>query len=137
VSKDPDFLSVEDVLLLHEEQLAHYGGGAGIRDPSALDSAVAMPRATFDEQFVHEDLFAMASAYAFHIAQNQPFVDGNKRTGLAAALVFLDLNGVALTDPDGQLYDGMIALAEKRLDKPGLGNLLRTLAQTAGSGERQ
>lgn len=128
MSDEPDFLTVEDVLLLHEEQLARYGGGAGVRDPGALDSAVAMPRATFDEQFVHEDPFAMAAAYAFHIAQNQPFVDGNKRTGLAAALVFLDLNGVAIVDTEGRLYQAMIDLAEKRLDKEGLGDLLRQLA---------
>jgi death-on-curing protein len=131
VKGDPDFLTVEDVLLLHEEQLARYGGGAGVRDPGALDSAVAMPRATFDEQFVHEDLFAMAAAYAFHIAQNQPFVDGNKRTGLAAALVFLDLNGVAMADPEGRLYHAMIDLAEKRLEKTGLADLLRALATKA------
>jgi death on curing protein len=56
VSGEPDFLSVEDVLLLHEEQLARYGGAAGVRDPGALDSAVAMPQATFDAQFVHEGL---------------------------------------------------------------------------------
>lgn len=126
---ESDFLTVEDVLLLHEEQLARYGGGAGVRDPGALDSAVAMPRATFDGRFVHEDLFAMAAAYAFHIAQNQPFVDGNKRAGLAAALVFLDLNGVTIADPDGRLYTAMIAIAEKRLDKDGLAALLRELTQ--------
>lgn len=131
MSVDPDFLTVEDIFLLHEEQLARYGGGAGLRDPGSLDSAVAMPRATFDDQFVHEDLFAMAAAYAFHIAQNQPFVDGNKRTGLAAALVFLDLNGVAITDPAGSLYEAMIELAEKKLDKGGLADLLRGLAAAA------
>jgi death-on-curing protein len=131
VKDEPDFLSVEDVLLLHEEQLARYGGGAGVRDPGALDSAVAMPRATFDGQFVHDDLFAMAGAYAFHIAQNQPFVDGNKRTGLAAVLVFLDLNGLTIADADGRLYQAMIDLAEKRLDKDGLADLFRMLAAGA------
>lgn len=128
MSDDPDFLTVEDVLLLHEEQLARYGGGAGVRDPGALDSAVAMARATFDGQFVHEDLFAMAAAYGFHIAQNQPFVDGNKRTGLAAALVFLDFNGVSIADPDGKLCAAMMDLAERRRDKSGLAALLRDLA---------
>lgn len=128
---DPDFLTVEDVLLLHEEQLARYGGGAGVRDPGALDSAVATPRATFDGQLVHEDPLAMAAAYAFHIAQNQPFVDGNKRTGLVAALVFLDLNGFAVADPDGKLHTAMIDIAEKRLDKGGLAALLRALALKA------
>lgn len=126
-----DFLTLEDVLLLHEEQLARYGGGSGVRDSGALDAAVAMPQGTFDEQFVHEDLFAMAAAYAFHLAQNQPFVDGNKRTGLAAALVFLDLNGVTIADPDGRLYQAMIDLADRRLDKYGLAALLRDLASAS------
>jgi len=128
VSGDPDFLSLEDVLLLHEEQLARYGGGAGLRNPGALDSAVAMPRATFGGELFHEDLFAMAAAYAFHIAQNQPFVDGNKRTGLTAALVFLDLNGSSVADPEGKLYTAMLEIADKRLDKKGLAALLRALA---------
>jgi death on curing protein len=66
---NPQFLSVEDVLLIHEEQLARYGGGAGIRDQALLESAVATPEASFDGEFVHEDLFAMAAAYALHIAQ--------------------------------------------------------------------
>lgn len=131
MSSEPDFLTLEDVLLLHEQQLARYGGGTGLRDTGSLESAIAMPRATFDGSFVHEDLFAMAAAYAFHIAQNQPFVDGNKRAGLAAALVFLDLNGVTISDPDGRLYDAMISLAEKRLDKRGLAALLRTLGSRA------
>src|SRR5262249_27096595 len=77
-----------------------------------------------------EDLFAMAGADAFRVAQNQPFVDGNKRRGLAAALVFLDLNGVRIADPDGRLYQAIIDLAEKRLDKGGLADLLPTLATT-------
>lgn len=126
---DPEFLAVEDVLLLHEEQLARYGGAPGVRNPGALDSAVATPRATFGGQFVHQDLFVMAAAYAFHIAQNQPFVDGNKRAGLAAALVFLDLNGITIADPEGKLYTAMIEIAEKRLGKDGLGGLLRELAR--------
>ena len=69
----------------------------------------------------------MAAAYAFHIAQNQPFLDGNKRTGLVAALVFLDLNGVTILDPQEKLYDAMIAIAERRMDKDGLAALLREL----------
>lgn len=128
---DPVFLDVDDVLLIHDEQLPRYGGSAGIRDRGLLESAVAMPRATAGGEFAHDDLFAMAAAYAFHIAQNQPFVDGNKRTGLLAALVFLDLNGVVTLDPDGRLYDAMIAVAEHRLDKAGVANVLRDLSQIA------
>lgn len=77
---DPVFLDLDDVFVIHEERLARYGGAAGIRDAKLLESAVVTPRATFGGDFVHHDLFAMAAAYAFHIAQNQPFVDGNRRT---------------------------------------------------------
>lgn len=127
-ARDPDFLTVEDVLLLHEEQLAEFGGGAGIRDLGALHSATAMPQATFDGRFVHGDAFFMAAAYAFHIAQGHPFLDGNKRTGLAAALVFLDLNGIEVADPEGRLYGAILAVAEGRLKKAELAALLRELA---------
>jgi death-on-curing protein len=129
--RDPVFLEVEDVLLIHDEQLAQYGGAAGVRDAGLLESAVAVPRASAGGEFAHEDLFAMAAAYAFHIAQNQPFVDGNKRTGLLAALVFLDLNGIVIRDPSGALYEAMIAIAERRMDKLGLAALLGELATKA------
>lgn len=69
----------------------------------------------------------MAAAYAFHIAQNQPFVDGNKRTGLVAALVFLDLNGTVILDPEGKLYDALMAIAERRMTKEQLAALIREL----------
>lgn len=73
------------MLELHDDQLRLFGGGSGIRDRGALESAGAVPQASFDGAFLHEDLFAMAAPYAFHIAENQPFVDGNKRTALNAA----------------------------------------------------
>lgn len=128
MSAEPDFLSVEDVIQIHDEQIAAYGGATGVRDQGLLESAVAMPRASFGEAYLHEDLAHMAAAYAFHVAQNQPFVDGNKRTGLAAALVFLDLNGITVLDPQETLYDAMIAIAERRMDKDGLAELLRELS---------
>ena len=124
----PDFLSNEDVLLLHGEQLTHYGGGAGVRDAVSFDSAVATAQASFAGAYVHATIFAQAAAYAFHIAQNQSLVDGNKRAGLAAALVFLDINGIPIADPAGRLYGAMIDIAERRLDKAGLAALLRDLS---------
>jgi death-on-curing protein len=122
------FLEVDDVLAFHAVQLARYGGLDGVRDPGLLASAVAMPQATFDGVFLHEDLFAMAGAYAFHLAENQPFVDGNKRTALMAALVFLDLDGARVTDPARRLHGAMIDLSARRMDKAGLAALLRELA---------
>lgn len=128
-SLEPLFLSVEDVLELHSDQLRFYGGSAGIRDRGALDSAVATPAATFDKAYLHDNLFLMAAAYAFHIAENQPFLDGNKRAALNAALVFLDINGWLVLDPDERLFDAMIALSSRELDKQGLAVLFRNLAR--------
>jgi death-on-curing protein len=125
---EPTFLSVADVLSLHADQLDLYGGLPGVRDAGALEAAVEMPRATFDGEYLHSDLFSMAAAYAFHIAESQAFIDGNKRTALNAALVFLLMNGWYVRDPNEQLYDAMIAIAVRSLDKMGLAKLLEELA---------
>jgi len=128
VSPELLFLTVPEVLALHRDQLRLFGGADGIRDAAALQSAVAVPRSTFDGLFLHEDLFQMAAAYAYHLAENQPFLDGNKRTALNAALVFLDINGWLVADPEMRLYDAMIAISTHALDKAGLADLLRELA---------
>lgn len=123
-----EFLDVADVIAFHATQLARYGGLEGVRDAGLLASAVAMPQATFGGEFLHAGVFSMAAAYAFHIAENQPFVDGNKRAALMAALVFLELNGVTVVDPTGRLQGAMIDLSARRLDKAGLAALLGQLA---------
>lgn len=122
------FLTVAEVLALHRDQLLLFGGADGIRDAGMLQSAVASPMSTFDGVFLHEDIFQMAAAYAFHLAENQPFLDGNKRTALNAALVFLDINGWLVLDPEKRLYDAMISLSTHELDKHGLARLLCELA---------
>jgi death on curing protein len=126
-SDNPVFLSVDEVVAIQAQMLQTHGGQAGIRDRSTLESAVGMPSQTFGGAFVQAGLFEMAAAYTFHIAQNQPFVDGNKRTGLAAGLIFLRMNGVSIVDPAGRLYAAMIALAAHELDKAGLAKLLGEL----------
>ncbi len=123
------FLSLEDVLELHEMQLAQYGGAAGIRDLGLLESAVMMPQASFGGELVHRGIYEMAAAYAFHIAENQPFIDGNKRAALVAALIFLDWNHVEIEDPREELYHAMIGIAEKRVDKAKLAKILEKLAR--------
>lgn len=125
---EPVFLSLEEVLDLHADQLRLFGGADGIRDRGALEAAVAMPSASFGGSFLHGGVFEMAAAYAFHIAENQPFVDGNKRTALNAALVFLYLNGWNVVDPETALYDGMLGFATHSLDKYGFAHLLERLA---------
>ena len=124
---EPEFLILEDVLDIHARQLARFGGAAGIRDRGLLESAVAAPQAAFGGEWLHTDLFEMAAAYAFHIAENQPFVDGNKRTGLLCAIVFLDINGISIAFPDPRLHQAMIDIANKKLTKKDFGILLRDI----------
>jgi len=127
MTPEPEFLTLEDVLDIHARQLAMFGGADGIRVKGLLESAVAAPQASFGGLLLHSDIFEIAAAYAFHIAENQPFIDGNKRTGLLSAVVFLDINGIAIDYPDPRLYTAMIEIAEKKLDKSGLANLFREI----------
>ena len=85
---DPVFVSLDEAVRIQQDQLVRYGGCEGIRDSGLLQSALAMPQAGFADRYAHEDVFAMAAAYLFHIVQNHPFVDGSKRPGIAVALVF-------------------------------------------------
>jgi death-on-curing protein len=126
----PTFLSLADVVRIHVDQIEGYGGRAGIRDPGPLQSALAMPRASFGGEWLHRDLYEMAAAYAFHLCQNHPFVDGgNKRTALASALVFLELNDISIEDPEGRLYEALMDIASGSMEKLRLADLLRALPQ--------
>lgn len=89
---DPLFLSADEVLEMHRQQIDRYGGALGIRDSGGLQSALATPQATFDGEYLHRSIPAMAAAYLFHVCQNHPFLDGNKRVGANAAITFLLLN---------------------------------------------
>ena len=125
--KDIIFLTLSEVVEIHADQIVRYGGSGGIRDISLLSSAVAMPFASFSGDYFHGDIYEMAAAYAFHICRNHPFADGNKRTALASALVFLDMNGKRITDETGKLYDAMMSLASGQLRKAEIANILRSL----------
>jgi len=130
---DPLFLSEEAVLLIHRAQIVEWGGAQGVRDPGLLASALAQPRATFDAVYLHKTIHEMAAAYLFHIVQNHPFVDGNKRTGLTAALVFLDLNGVAVEHEETGLYSLTMAVAAGKLLKADVARDLARLFPLAHS----
>lgn len=113
----PEFLTLEDVLDLHTGQIQNYGGRAGLRSRDLLQSAIAQPGITFGGQFLHPDVFHMAAAYLFHLVQNHPFVDGNKRIGLEASLVFLEINGYSIEAEDEQLIEIVLGVAQGRIDK--------------------
>ena len=124
-SQEPVFLSVLDVMEIHHDQIELYGGASGIRDRNLLDSAVAVPQSGFGDAYAHSDLFEMAAAYLYHLVRNHPFVDGNKRTGTASALVFLDINGWSVECSEDELVDLVLGVAEGRVDKVAAADFLR------------
>jgi death-on-curing protein len=123
----PIYLTLAEVIAIHSNQIDLYGGQPGMRDLGLLQSAVAQPEAGFGGQWLHEDIFAMAAAYAFHICQNHPFVDGNKRTALASALVFLEMNGISLEDPKRKLLKAMLNMTQGELSRQQFAQVLRML----------
>ena len=129
MNDDPVFLTVGDVLALHIDQIREFGGSEGLRDEGGLESAVAQASATYGGKYLHTGLFEMAAAYAFHIAENHPFVDGNKRAALNAAIVFLGLNGFDVVDDEGCLYDAMMGLASGEVGKGQMAALLEQLSE--------
>ncbi len=119
------FLSLDEVVEIHRDMIERYGGRAGIRDMGLLQSAVAVPQASFGGKYLHSDLFEMAAAYLFHLVQNHPFLDGNKRTGAVAAFIFLKLNGWTLTAPDTDFEPIVLGVAQGKLGKDVVAEFLR------------
>ena len=126
----PIFLSVEDVIEIHADQIQRYGGGLGIRDIEMLHSALGMPEAGFGDQYLHADLFEMAAAYLYHIVQNDPFIDGNKRAGTMAAFVFLKLNGLTLEADESAFETLILQAAQGQVGKDAMANFFRKNAKS-------
>lgn len=127
--RSPAFLTLSEVLRIHEDQLERYGGERGVRDIGLLQSAVSMPAAGFAGRFLHEDLFEMAAAHLFHIARNHPFVDGNKRTAVVCALVFLALNDPEIDASEDELVKMVRGVAQGRVRKDAVAQFLRSHAR--------
>ena len=122
--KEPRFVDREVVDTLHRLSLEAHGGQDGLHNENGLESALAQPQHVFS--YGNGDLADMAAAYAFHLAENQPFIDGNKRTAITTALYFLELNAVNTSSlTNAELYDAMIGIAEKRLNKASLAAMFR------------
>lgn len=117
---NPLFLSLAEVLEMHKQQIDRYGGSSGTRDSGGLESALATPQATFGGEFLHRSIPAMAAAYLFHICQNHPFVDGNKRVGANAAITFLLMNDWEPDFEPDDLADLVLSVASGRTDKAAL-----------------
>lgn len=131
---DPLFLTLDEALGLHADQIRSYGGSSGLRDLGLLQSALAMPETSFDGEFLHGTLFEMAAAYLFHIARNHPFVDGNKRTALMCALVFLGLNSKRLDAESEALYALVDGVAAGSVDKAEVSVFLRQSCREGADG---
>jgi death-on-curing protein len=114
------FLTLSEVLVILEDQIRNYGGIYGVRDLNLLSSAIYMPQSSFEGEYLHKTIPAMAAAYAFHICQNHPFIDGNKRAALASSLVFLDINGYTFNCNDEALYNEIMAVAKGEIKKKDL-----------------
>jgi death-on-curing protein len=115
--KGPFFLTLDELLAIHERQIRKYGGSHGLRDVALLDSARANAEASLGGEWLHQTLFEMAAAYFYGICRNHPFIDGNKRTAVACALTFLRLNNIRIVAPEDDFYSLVIAVAEGRASK--------------------
>jgi len=113
----PVFLSLAEVLEIHRDQIERYGGHTGIRELGLLQSTLAMPAAGVGGRYLHGDMLEMAAAYLFHIVQNHPFIDGNKRTGTAAAIMFLSINDIELEADETQLEKLVFDVAKGKAGK--------------------
>jgi len=122
---NPQFLTLDEVMDVHRNQIERYGGTLGVRDAALLESALAAPQSGFGDQYLHGDFFEMASAYLFHVVQNHPFLDGNKRVGTAAALTFLELNGVETKIPNQALVAMVLAVAQGETEKSAIAVFFR------------
>ena len=121
---EPIWIDLEVVLAIHDEQLAEHGGQEGLRDRGLLESALARPR----NQFGHGELSParLAASYAFGISRNRPFLDGNKRTSLVVAELFLDVNGLEQTASDGECVTTFLQLAAGQLNEYASANRIST-----------
>ena len=124
---EPIFLTIDEILRLHARSLAEHGGSEGVRDRGLVESALGSAKNTF--YYGQGDVFDVAASYAFHLAEAQAFLDGNKRTAVVSALVFLARNGVYVQPAQVELYFAMIQIAEKKLSKTGLAAIFRKLAE--------
>ena len=126
MKSEPAFLTFAEVIEIHDYQVEHFGGATGLRDIELLKSAIGMPSATFGGTFLHPTIYEMASAYLFHLVENHPFVDGNKRVGAMAALIFLDLNGFDFNATDDDFTAMVFRVASGKMLKAEITLFLKT-----------
>ena len=121
------FIPESVVLAIHDDQIRLYGGAYGVRDIAAIDASLHMPQATFGGEFLHTTIFAMAAAYGFHLCQDHPFVDGNKRTAGMVMFTFLQLNGIEPGASEPDYYAVMMSVANGQMSIEQLADWLQEM----------
>ncbi|MCS7031853.1 MAG: type II toxin-antitoxin system death-on-curing family toxin [Gloeomargarita sp. SKYG116] len=128
----PRFLTKEEVLRIHDDQIRSFGGAPGLIDEGLLDSALAQAQVTFNSVLLHKSIYEQAAAYLYHLIMNHPFLDGNKRTAFAVMDTFLRVNGYKLTLKNNEAYDLVISVANCKLDKANLIKFLKSKTRRSG-----
>ena len=129
---EPTFLTLDEVLEIHEQQIEMYGGSHGLRDAGALESAVAVPQATFGGEYLHSTIWQMAAAYLYHLVENHAFIDGNKRVGANAAITFPYLNDWEMNASESGLVELVLGVAQGRVFKEEIASFLEANCTKAG-----
>jgi death on curing protein len=119
------FLGIDEIHRIHQDQIARYGGALGVRDEGLLTSAIAQPSASFAGTYLHPTIQEMAAAYLYHLVQNHPFVDGNKRVGAVASLMFLAMNDHELNASEHEFEKLVLNVASGQIDKPQIADFFR------------
>ena len=122
--ENPTFLTLEEVLIIHESMIDLYGGSQGLRDENLLNSALEMPKSGFGGSYLHTTIFEMAAAYLFHLVKNHPFVDGNKRIGLGCADLFLAMNDIVLNLGEDEAVELTMSIASETTSKSEIAKVL-------------
>ena len=125
MNPEPVFLSLAETLEIHAYQIGHFGGSDGMRSQEMVESAIGIPSSTFGGAYLHPTIPDMAAAYLFHLVENHPFLDGNKRVGTMSALVFLELNDFDFDATDDELTDVVLQVASGKMPKDALSAFFR------------
>lgn len=119
------YLTIEEVTALHGISITEFGGLEGLRDLGLLESAVLQPQQSFGGEDLYSTLWEKGASLAYSISENQPFLDGNKRTAALSMLVFLDINGYEVIVDRGEIYETIIKVANKQFLREDLANWLK------------
>ncbi len=125
MSLSPKFLTLNQVIALHQLQIDQFGGALGVKDEGLLLSALGQPESGFGDEYFHKDLYEMAAAYLFHLVKNHAFNDGNKRIAALAGAVFLQVNGLIVTADEDEFEKLVLDAAQSLVSKEQIAEFFR------------